>query len=165
MKSIALALTLITLGTFCPAQPSGQSPPVMFEKVEVLSIEGQRVRRAPARLRLEADTLVVEDRKSRAVLKRFRYSDIESAEYSYSKHPRWRAGAGTIVGAFFFPPLLPLALPFAIPLAFSKSSRHWLTVKTRDDYVVLRLDKDNRQAILPSFEVRAGIKVESVGEK
>jgi hypothetical protein len=52
-----------------------------------------------------------------------------------------------------------------IPLAFSKSRRHWLTVRTQEDYLVLKLDKSNRQIVIPAFEVRTGIKVESVGEK
>jgi hypothetical protein len=170
MKSIALVLVFSIAGGFtglnpaCLAQTRTAKADV-FEKIEMLAVSDDHAQRKAARLRFETDSLIVESRKSRAIMKQFRYSEILSADYSYSKHPRWKAGAGTAAGSFLLGPLFPLLLPFVIPLAFSKSRRHWLTVRTHEDYLVLRLDKNNRQVVLPAFEVRTGIKVETVGEK
>lgn len=146
------------------AQTAGPQRPEVFEKVEMVFLSGDDAETVRVRLRLDADALVVESPKTGAVLKRLAYADIKAAEYSYSKHPRWKAGAGTAAGALLFAPLTLLALPVAIPLAFSKSKRHWLTVRTGQDYAVFRLGKEARKLIIPAFEVRAGVTVEPVGE-
>jgi hypothetical protein len=98
--------------------------------------------------------LLIQSRKGGSELKNFAYADIKSAEYSYSKHPRWRAGAAAAIAIGIF----------ALPLFFMKGKKHWLTVRTEKDFAVLRLDKDNYKIILPTFEARTGRKVETVGE-
>lgn len=157
------AALFLTAAARCPAQAAPRGAEV-FEKVEMVFVSGDETETIKVRLRLAGDALVVESRKTGEVLKRFAYADIRAAEYSYSKHPRWKAGAGTAAGALLFAPLALIALPVAIPLAFSKSKRHWLTVRTGQDYAVLRLDKEARKLIIPAFEVRSGVKVEPVGE-
>jgi hypothetical protein len=136
----------------------------VFEKVEMLVPQGDGSEKVKVRLRLGPDALVVESRKTGAVLKTIPYAGIKSAEYSYSKHPRWKAGAGAAAGSLLLAPVFLLTLPLAIPLAFSKSKRHWLTVRGEQDYVVLKLEKDNRKLVLPAFEVRSGVTVEALGE-
>lgn len=144
--------------------------PEVFEKVEMFVVNGQKTKQIPVRLRLDGKSLVIESRQKAEILKSFDYADLKSAEYSYSKHPRWKAGAGAAavgylaLGSLIFWPLFPIALPASIALGKSKSKRHWLTVKSDTDYVVLRLDKNIRKVILPAFEVRSGIKVEATGE-
>lgn len=156
------------------AQEKSPKPPEVFEKVEAFLLNGNKIERLPARLRLEERSLIVESKRSGDVLKTFDYQAIKSADYSYSKHPRWKAGAGTAAAgvaltystvflAAAFPILL--AIPAGFALAKSKSKRHWLTIKTSDDYVVLRLDKDFFRFVIPAIETRTGIKVEDVGEK
>jgi hypothetical protein len=167
MKSAAFIL-LITLTLSFPsklfAQEKSPKSADVFEKIEMLSIHGDKADQVSVRLRLKEDSLVIESRKTGGVLKEFKYADIKSAEYSYSKHPRWKAGVGTAAGSLVFAPLLFIALPIAIPLAFSKSKRHWLTIKGEGDYVVLKLDKNSRKVVLPAFEVHSHIKVEALGE-
>jgi len=167
MKPAVLMLLIAFTLIFPPklfAQDKSPKSADVFDKVEMLSIHGDKADKVSVRLRLEADSLILESRKTGMVLKDFKYSDIKSAEYSYSKHPRWKAGVGTAAGSLLAGPLFILALPVVIPLAFSKSKRHWLTIKGAQDYVVLKLDKNNRKVILPAFEVRSHIKVEALGE-
>ena len=136
-----------------------------FDKAELLSVRGDRTESTPVRLRFDSDSLIVESRKTGATLLTLKYSDIVSAEYSYSKHPRWKAGVATAAAATVVClPLLILALPIAIPLAFSKSKRHWLTIRMEGQYAVLKLDKTNRKLVLPALEVRTGKRVEALGE-
>jgi len=167
MKSAVLMLLIMLTTISTPklfAQDKSAKSADVFDKVEMLSIRGDKADKVSVRLRLEADSLILESRKTGTVLKNFKYSDIKSAEYSYSKHPRWKAGVGTAAGSLLAGPLFILALPIAIPLAFSKSKRHWLTITGEQDYVVLKLDKNNRKVILPAFEVHSHIKVEALGE-
>jgi hypothetical protein len=167
MKSIALVLVssigagFTGLNPACMAQTRTANTDV-FEKIEMLGFRGDRVQGIPARLRLEADSLIVESRKSRATMTRFRYSEIMSASYSVSRHPRRLDGVG-LVAASSLGSLLPLALPLV--LSFSKSRKHWLTIRTNDEHLVLRLDKRNRQVVIPAFEGRSGIKVVTMEDK
>lgn len=166
MKSAALTL-LIALAVAAPARTLAGERKMdaeVFDKIEMLVVHGDKAEEVPVRLRLGEGALVVESRKTGAVLKSFAYADIKSAEYSYSKHPRWKAGVGAAAGSLVFAPLLILALPIAIPLAFSKSKRHWLTVRGAEDYMVLKLDKNTRKMLLPAFEVHSGVRVEALGE-
>ncbi|MGA9769723.1 MAG: hypothetical protein WBV94_11825 [Blastocatellia bacterium] len=167
MKAAALILLITVTISSAPnlsAQEKSPKTADVFEKIDMLSIQGDKANQVSVRLRLKEDSLIIESRKTGGVLKEFKYADIKSAEYSYSKHPRWKAGVGTAAGSLVFAPLLFIALPIAIPLAFSKSKRHWLTIKGAEDYVVLKLDKTSRKVILPAFEVHSHIKVEALGE-
>jgi hypothetical protein len=92
--------------------------------------------------------------------KTFLYTDIKSAEYSYSKNPRWKTGLGLGAASIIFPPLLLVA----IPVGFTKHRRHWLTVRTENDYAVLKLSKSTRKLFMPTFETKSGVKIEAVGE-
>jgi hypothetical protein len=76
-----------------------------------------------------------------------KYSDITAGEYTFGKSPR--VSAALLVSPLFL---------------FSSSKSHWLTVKSRNDYVLLRLDKNNYKLVIAELEKRVGIKVESVGE-
>jgi len=97
---------------------------------------------------------VVEADKGSTVFKSFPYASIKSADYSYSKHPRWKAGLGAAI----------VLGVFALPIFFMKSKKHWLTIKTADDFAILRLDKNNYKIILPTLETSTGKKVETVAD-
>lgn len=167
MKSTVLILLIALVSGSTSrilAQEKSSTSDDVFDKVEMLSVHGDKADKVSVRLRLGEDSFIVESRKTGVKLKEFKYSDIKSAEYSYSKHPRWKAGVGTIAGSLVFAPILFFTLPVAIPLAFSKAKKHWLTIKAEQDFVVLRLDKNDQKVILPAFEVHSHIKVEALGE-
>ncbi|MDX2044115.1 MAG: hypothetical protein SF097_23080 [Acidobacteriota bacterium] len=178
MKLITLMLiAALTLNAFqkAYAQDKPAKPPEVFEKVELLFLNGEKVEQLPVRLRLEEEFLIVESKKSGEQLKKFKNNEVKSAEYSHSRHPRWKSGTGTAVAiggaAAAISPLLLLgvvpwmAIPAGIAVGKSKSKRHWLTIKTGDDYAVLKLDKDNRKLVIPAVETRTSVKVEDIGEK
>ena len=132
----------------------------VFDKTELLQAIGDRVREKGVRLKFLADRLEIEAVKDRQILKSFKYADIKDAEYSYSKNPRWKTGLGLGAAGIVFPPLLLIALPVGL----TKHRRHWLTVRTENDYAVVKLSKSNRKLILPAFETRTGVKVAGRGE-
>lgn len=139
---------------------TAQSGAQVFEKVELLVPKGEEIAEKSVRLRFEAEELRIEAASDGSLLKSFKYADIKNAEYSFSKNPRWKTGLGLGAASVVFPPLLLVA----IPLGFSKHRRHWLTVKTADDYAVLKLSKSNRKLILPAFETSTGVEVSGKGE-
>jgi hypothetical protein len=132
----------------------------VFDKIEMLSPDGSKIREIDVRIHLKADALEIESVKSREIIKKMSYSEIRSAEYSYTKNPRWKTALGLGATAVIFPPILLVA----IPLGFTKHRRHWLTVNTGNDYAVLKLSKGTRKVFMPSFETHAGIRISGLGE-
>jgi hypothetical protein len=137
------------------ARPDPNMPTEEFHKVKLLVQDGEKTKERDVVLRLEGRDLVVLAKKGGYEMKRLPYREVQSAEYSYSKHPRWKEGLGAAVAVGIF----------AAPVFFLKGKKHWLTVQTDDDYAVLRLDKKNYEVICLSFEAHSGIRVESIGEK
>lgn len=180
MKITSLILIVaVTLNVFPKvyAQDKPANIPEVFEKVELLVMNGQRVKKLPVRLTLEEKSLVVESKDSADKLKSFGYEAVKSVEYSFSRHPRWKAGlgvgsvgvalgggllaAGSYTGLF----ILLFSPSAGWALGKTKSRRHWLAVKTKDDYAVLRLDKNDYKYLLAAIETRTSLKVEGIGEK
>jgi hypothetical protein len=132
-----------------PPAPARQAT-LAFQRVQVMILAGEKSREKDALLRFEADRLSVVADADGEVVKAFAYKGVKSATYSQSKHPRWKEGGAVAIGANIL----------ALPAFFLKSTRHWLTIQTADDFVVLRLDKNDYRAIIPALEARTGIKVE-----
>jgi hypothetical protein len=125
-----------------------------FQKVKLVVQDGEKTKETDSILVLDRSRLAVLAKEGGSELKTLFYKDIKSAEYSYSKHPRWKEGLGATIAVGIF----------AAPLFFLKGKKHWLTLQTENDYVVLRLDKRNYSLVRLSFETHSGITVETVGE-
>lgn len=151
-----------------PLQSSTDAPPAakvltaparttreVFDEVGLLVPKGDKADEKSVRLIFDRGSLMIEADKGNTVFKSFPYESIKSAEYSYSKHPRWKAGLGAAV----------VLGVFALPIFFMKSKKHWLTIKTADDFAILHLDKGNYKMILPTFETSTGKRVETVADE
>ncbi len=104
---------------------------LQFEKAALLLSTGLRDREQDAVLRLEDTQLVVRDAKSMQVLQTIPYAKIQSATYSETE----------------------------IKLVVTKSVKHWLTIRTGAQPVVVRMDKTNFETIIAEFEARSGLTV------
>ena len=140
-----LALTFAF--TFVAQAGSAQSPPpppqdTSFDKVRLLLPTGGRVKEAGGVLHFEPKSLRITDRKG-AELKRCDYGEIKSAEYTYRDR---------------------VAFTPVIRAGSRLQRRHWLTIKTGNDYVVLRLAEENYKVILAALETRAKLEVKVMGE-
>lgn len=163
MKNICVLLALLLAISFAPktlAQTAAAQSQTTFEKIEMLISEDGKLREVEVKIRFENDSVIIESAKNGTVLKKFANGEFKSAEYSYTKSPRWKSGLalGAASVAFF-----PLAF-IAIPLGFSKHRRHWLTVRTEKDYAVLKIGKSVRKIFMPAFEVQTNTKIEALGE-
>jgi hypothetical protein len=160
MKKTALFLIVVFLSNFLASvKAQTGAADISFEEVELLVQNGKNIAEKSVRVRFEENSLTIASING-AITKTFRYSDIESAEYSYSKNPRWKTGLGLGAAAVVFPPLWFVA----IPIGFSKHRRHWLTIRTGEDYAVLKLSKSSRKMFMPAFETKSGVRIRGVGE-
>lgn len=161
MKKITLFLIVVFLSNFLTSvKAQSRAADVSFNEIELLVQDGNNASEKSVRLRLDRESLTIAS-KNGAITKTFLYSDIRSAEYSYSKNPRWKTGLGLGAAGVLFPPLWFVALP----VAFTKHRRHWLTIRTGDDYAVLKLSKSSRKLLIPAFETKSGVRIRGVGEE
>ena len=92
--------------------------------------------------------------------KEFPYSEIKFADQSYSKKPLFSVGGGLTTVL-----LTSLIFPFiAVPFLFIKKKKHWMTVQTEKEYVVLKLGDRNFRQIAADFSTH-GVKVNDVKER
>ena len=89
-------------------------------KVEQVVSEGKDSKETDAVLTIKTDTFSVspDKQKFKAAGKEFAFSDIKTADYSYSKKPMLSTG-GAIVTAVFLGLLV-------VPFLFIKKKNHWL---------------------------------------
>lgn len=134
-----------------------------FDRIKLTTNIAEPREETEASLTLEADRLAVRSRTAGSDLKVLPYSGIRRAEYSYTTGRRWKASA--LVAVLWSLPQLPPGPFAALPILLVKGKRHWLTITSDKDVVLLRLDKTNYRTIVSSFEARSGVKVETVGER
>jgi hypothetical protein len=138
-----------------PTGNFAKSAPKSFNDVELLVPKGDKSESKSVRLLFDRRDVIIDADHGEKIYKQFRYNSIVSAEYSHSTSPRWKTaiGAAVLIGVF------------ALPIFFMKSKKHWLTIKTANDFAILQLDKDNYKLILPTFETTTGVEVATVEDK
>ena len=141
-----------------PAEPSPAPRPVRdrlpfqtlnfsetFTKATLdLQVDG-KMKEIEANVKFDKNAFVVVERKDGTPIKTFSYSNIRSGEYSFGQSPRWKTAL--LVSPLFL---------------FTSGEKHWFMVESDDDYALLQLDKSNYKTVLSTFEVRTGVKVETV---
>jgi hypothetical protein len=126
--------------------------------VELVVPDGKKSKETDAVLTIGKDDLaVVPDKEAfKSSAKTFKFSELKSAEYSYSKKPML-SGGGAVATAV-------LMGVFVLPFLFMKKKNHWMTVQTEKEFVVMKLDARNYKSIIAEFETH-GVKVSEVKEE
>lgn len=140
MKQIVV-LFLITLLIHVP-QAFAQGKINRYE-VEILANPNpgkKDTRQVNAVLMFEPESVKIRSRRSDEYFKEFKYTDIVSAEHSYTKKPFYSLSLGTTIALTALTGL-PL---FLMP---RKKERHWLTLVTEDDFAVMKIENDNYRMI------------------
>jgi hypothetical protein len=159
MKHVVTLLILISFAT--PTFALGEAgTATFFGNIELMEPNGDGVREVPVRVVFDDKAMRVIARSGGAVFREWSYEDIKSAEYSYSKNPRWKTGLGLGAAGVLFPPLLLIA----IPLGFTKHRRHWVTIRTDKDFAVLKVGKGVRKVFMPTFETRTSVVIKALGD-
>lgn len=146
---MTLSLLLILFST-----SFGQSAKPLSFGISAMVSKGDDSKEVNSELTFQESKLTVKSDKSGKFIKEFVYTDIKSADYSYSKKPMWKTG---VVSAFFLGPL-------AAPFFFIRKKSHWMTIRTSGDFVVLKLEYKNYKKIIREFAAR-NIEVEMLNEK
>jgi len=145
-RMIAVVVASLIAATIVGAQPVLVQE---FKDAKLQIQQGDKKKEIDSVLRYEPEALIIrpDDKKEAQAGRSLKYSDVTSAEYTFGKSPR--VAAALLVSPLFL---------------FNSSKSHWLTVKTADDYALLRLDKSNYKLVIAELEKRAHITVASVGE-
>jgi len=154
-RIIVSVLTLFVLScamAFGQSQIQGKGTGT-FDNVRLLMPMGDGFKATDVTVRFEADRFVVRSTKDPEDVKTFRYSDIRSAEYTFSRGPRYQANTAMIVTANVL----------SFPLFLKKVDRHRLEVQSDKDSALLDLNKDNYKALLITFQAASGRKVAADG--
>jgi hypothetical protein len=104
-----------------------------FGKVKVARQDGRQTRESDAILQLEPERLVILGTDGQTVLRSANYAAITDASYARS------SGTGVFI--------------------FGRGIRHYFSVKTAGDTILIRLDKSNQERILSEFQRLTGRKV------
>jgi hypothetical protein len=101
----------------------------------------------------EQNSIKIFSRRKSEIFKEFQYKNIRSVEHSYSKNllisNRTRA---TI-----------LMILTGLPAWNTGKERHWLTIVSEDDFVVLKIENDNYRLIKNEFAIRK-LEIENINE-
>lgn len=109
----------------------------------VLINDGKDTKQKRRTLQFSETSFSVRKGKKGVIIKQFNYADIESTDYTYDSKP-------LLSSKMHLAALLGI---YTIPLMFLKIKYHWLTVRTKDDFVVIRLVSKKNQ-ILNEFASR-----------
>ncbi len=137
--------------------PRGPSDAPFAFQAKALMKDGDRDREHDARVVLADGAVSVTvrlDGTSESVLSTTPFGSLKSVSYSKSKQPLWTAPAG---------PMQVLHLD--VPLGFFKGDRHWLSLRTGDSFVVLRINADDVSGVVAAFEERTGRAVDRLGDR
>lgn len=124
-------------------------------RVKALVTTGKKSKEIDSDLRFNEMSFSVNSQKPGILQKEMAYSEVTAADYSYSKKPLLSTG-GAIAMAI-------LTGLIVLPFLFMKSKQHWLTVRTGNDYIVMKLDKQNFRQIQSEFEIKK-VKVTTIDE-
>jgi hypothetical protein len=150
--TIALLLSFLTHASYAATET--------FDNIELMTPNGDKLRETSVQVEFGDGMMRIMSRGGGATLKEWRYDEIKAAEYSYSKNPRWKTGLGLGAAGLLFPPLLLIA----IPVGFTKHRRHWVTIRTGNDFAVLKVGKSVRKVFMPAFETRTSIPIKALGD-
>jgi hypothetical protein len=159
MKHATVILILVSLATSTIAF-GGDGPATFFENIELMEPNGDNLRETAVRVVFDDTAMRVISPSGGTVFKEWKYEDIKSAEYSYTKNPRWKTGLGLGAAGLLIPPLLLIA----IPIGFTKHRRHWVTIRTDKDFAVLKVGKGVRKVFMPTFETRTSVVIKALGD-
>ncbi len=106
---------------------------------------GKDTREVNSVLVFEKDTVkIISRRKKNLIYKDFNFKDIKYVEHSFSKTPFFSNATKTAM----------IALLTGFPVYFGAKEKHWLTLVTNNDFVVLKIENDNFRLLKNEFMIR-----------
>lgn len=138
-----------------PEPPAPPPPPVIVAttpvkpavqfRAKLLVKEDDKSRERDATVRL-ADGQVTVSGPDRAILSAMPYDAVISVIYSKSKQPLWDGPAGAT----------PIQQIDGGAFGFFKGGRHWVSLRTKERFIVLRVEENQVASVLSVIEDRTG---------
>jgi predicted Ser/Thr protein kinase len=135
------------------AAPIKEMPPMAFD-AKALVGDGPRQRERDAQILL-ADGRVTITADNKEILHSVPYSGVVSVSYSRGRDPLWNSPEGPV----------PVARMGGGTFGFIRSERHWIALRTKDTFVVLRLQDVQVKQVLGALAERTGRAPERVVER
>jgi hypothetical protein len=159
MQNTQRLIALLLILSFITVTPVFASTET-FDNIEYMQANGDKMRETSVKIVFDDKAMRVVSRSKGTVLKEWNYETIKIAEYSYTKNPRWKTGLGLTAASVVF----PLLWIVTIPIGFTKHRRHWVTIRTDDDFAVLKVGKGIRKVFIPAFETRTNVPITALGD-
>ena len=122
-------------------------PSVVFNGMKYLTVEDGKARDRDASLRLEGDSFHVN--QGNETIRTAAYREVIGIFQSHSKEPRWTAPDGTSL------PVAKVGGKFSL----FKGTPDWVTVRTKNGFIPLRVDEGDLKRVITELEARTGTKV------
>ena len=126
------------------AEPAPVAPPFTFA-AKMLVRDGDKQRERDATVRF-ADGQVTVTAQDRTILSALPLDAVLSVIYSKAKQPLWDAPGGAT----------PIQKIDGGAFGFLKGGRHWVSLRTKERFVVLRVDENQVPGVLSAIEERTG---------
>jgi hypothetical protein len=127
-----------------PAAPKEILPTVTFA-AKVIARDGDKVQERDAKVRL-AEGQVTVAAADQTILSTVPYETVLSVIYSKSRQPLWDAPGGAV----------PIERVQGGAFGFLKGGRHWVSLRMKERFVVLRVEENQVSALLSALEARTG---------
>jgi serine/threonine-protein kinase len=135
-----------------PTTPAAQALPSLTVDARMLTAEGEKARETDIDLVLGPDAIELRGRGNGDALQTVPYGRIMSVSYTKGRDPLWRSPGG---------PALVLRADGGA-LGIFRGERHWLAVRTRDRFVVVRVEGRDASRVIAALEARTGRTVDRV---
>jgi hypothetical protein len=151
MKAINLFLILTLLHIW---QPLAHAQSESVYEAQILVGSGKNIEAKPVEISLESDRVKIRGSKKSFETKYISFSEIESADYTFSDRPRYTVAT---LGALAFGVA-------ALPIFFMKTKKNWLTINADKNSAILQLQSDNYRMLLLAMQSK-GIKISDSGNR
>jgi eukaryotic-like serine/threonine-protein kinase len=134
-----------------PGARDAALPPLTVVDVRVVGADGNRIREREAIMTFSSGVLTVAERNG-TVVRSIPYEQIMSVSYSRSQQPMWQSPGGPS----------PVLRVGGGAFAMFRSEPHWLSIRTREAFLVLRVGPEHIRSLPTAFSERTGVNVEIV---
>ena len=135
-----------------PPSSEPTRPAASFKEVKFLAVNGSRTSASDVVVAFSDGDVTVQSRDGKSTAAVLPYRGITKATYTNARDPQWDASLSAPTARLDVPGILGRA-------------RHWLVLQGPDQYLILRLDGNDRLEVLKAFEERSGISIERAAKK
>ena len=134
------------------AAPPAPALPSLTVDARTLVGDGAKARERKIQLVLGADRVTLNAEDGGGPLQAVPYATIMSVSYSKGRDPLWRSPGGPV----------PVLRADGGALGIFRGERHWLSLRTRERFVVVRVEGRDAGRVITLLETRTGRAVERV---